>query len=71
MLIDSQSRDGGGNKMAMEVGKEFRWQDMPLYRKEQTALLIPPRLTYYPDTNSAFSRHSLKKIENKMATLYV
>jgi hypothetical protein len=44
---------------------------MPLYRKEQTTFLIPPRLSYYPDINSAFSMHTLKKIGNKMAILYV
>jgi hypothetical protein len=58
------------SRVAAEVGKEFSWQDMPLYRKEQTASLIPPRLSYYPGTNWAFSRHTVKKIENKMAILY-
>jgi hypothetical protein len=38
----------GGKKMATEVGKEFSWQDMPLYRLEEnkmadtsSAILLP------------------------------
>jgi hypothetical protein len=54
--------------MAMEVGKEFSWQDMPLYRLEETGRLIPPRLSYYPDTNSAFSKNTHG---NKIVILYV
>jgi hypothetical protein len=55
----------------MEVGKEFSWQDMLIYRLEETGWLIPPRLSYYPDTNSTFSRNTLKEIEIKMTILYV
>jgi hypothetical protein len=55
----------------MKVGEGFSWQDMQLYRFEGTGWLIPPRPSYYPDTNSAFSRNTLKKIRNKMAILYV
>jgi hypothetical protein len=55
----------------MEVGTEFSWQDMPLYRFEEIGWLIPPWLSYYPDTNSAFSRNMLNKIGNKMAIWYV
>jgi hypothetical protein len=57
--------------MATEFGKDFSWQDMPLYQFEETGWLLPPRLSYYPDTNSASTRNTLNKIGNKMATLYV
>jgi hypothetical protein len=44
---------------------------MILCRFEETGWLIPPPLSYYPDTKSASSRNMLKKIGNKMVILYV
>jgi hypothetical protein len=61
----------GGKKMAMEIGKECSWQDMQLYRFEKTGWPISPRLSYYPDTNAAFSTNRLTKIGDNMAILYV
>jgi hypothetical protein len=33
-VLDYQSRDWGGNELALEVGKELRWQEDSLCRLE-------------------------------------